>query len=174
MPLIAIMLSITAYVSVRAAGVWSGEQAVPLVESLIDAAKGRSILFRLQNEDIIISNVHERPVLGWGRQLGSVDDHNGGLAVRDSLWVSVFAQCGTVGLVGIMGTLLLPVAVFIRRFPASQWQEAAVAPAAALAVVVILYAIDDLANGSINPVFMLASGGLAGLRCERLACCAKS
>jgi O-antigen ligase len=86
----------------------------------------------------------------------------------------VFAQCGTVGLVGIMGTLLLPVAVFIRRFPASQWQEAAVAPAAALAVVVILYAIDDLANGSINPVFMLASGGLAGLRCERLACCAKS
>ena len=173
-PLIAIMLSITAYVSVRAAGVWSGEQAVPLVESLIDAAKGRSILFRLQNEDIIISNVHERPVLGWGRQIGSVDDHNGGLAVRDSLWVSVFAQCGTVGLVGIMGTLLLPVAVFIRRFPASQWQEAAVAPAAALAVVVILYAIDDLANGSINPVFMLASGGLAGLRCERLACCAKS
>ncbi len=167
-PLIGVMLLIVAYVSVRATGTWSGDQAVPVVEKLIDAAKGRSIRFRLENENIIVRNVRQRPVFGWGRQTGSVDNPNGRPAVRDSLWVIVYAQCGAVGLASIVATLLVPVAVFIRHFPAGRWQEAAVGPAAGLAVVLILYAIDDLANAMNNPVFMLTAGGLAGLGRERL------
>ena len=166
-PLVAVMLSMLAYVTVRATGVWSGEQAVPIVERLIDAARSRSILFRLENENVIIGNVHERPLFGWGRQLGSVDDHRGGIAVRDSLWVSVFAQTGVLGLMSIMAALLLPAAVFIWQVPAIRWQEPAIGAAAALAVVVTLYALDDLANGLVNPVLMLASGGLVGLQRQR-------
>ena len=32
-----------------------------------------------------------------------------------------------------------------------------------MAVVMILYTLDNLANGMVNPVFMLAAGGLSGL-----------
>ncbi len=173
-PMLAIMLVITAYVGVRATGIWSGEQAVPLVGRVVDEAKGRSINFRFQNERLIINNVRERPILGLGRQSKTLDDHRGGHAYPDSLWIVIFAESGAVGLLSIMATLLAPAAVFIECVPASRWQEAAVAPAAALAVVMILCAIDDLANGSINPVYMLASGGLAGLRCGRLGCYGKS
>ena len=145
----------------------------PVVEKLIDAAKGRSIRFRLENENIIVRNVRQRPVFGWGRQTGSVDNPDGRPAVRDSLWVIVYAQCGAVGLASIVATLLVPVAVFIRHFPAGRWQEAAVGPAAGLAVVLILYAIDDLANAMNNPVFMLTAGGFAGLGRERSRACHK-
>ena len=164
-PLIVIMLLILTYVTVRATGLWSGVQSVPVVEALIDKAKGRSIRYRLDNENIITNNVHQRPMLGFGRQMASVDNHKGRYAIRDSLWIIVFSQCGTIGLVGLMATLLAPVAVFIRNFPASRWQDAAVAPAAALAVVLVLYTTDNLANAMLNPVMLLAVGGLAGLRC---------
>ena len=172
-PLIVIMLSIAAYVSVRATGIWSGEEAPPVVEKLIDADKSRSILFRLDNENIISANVRERPVFGWGRQMESADDHRGGRAVPDSLWIGVFAQCGAVGLISIMAVLLLPVAVFITQYPSTRWLDAAVAPTAALAVVVTLYTLDDLANAMVNSVLMLASDGLAGLRYERVTCLEK-
>ncbi len=166
-PAIAIMALICGYVSVRTAGMWSGGQAVPVVERLIDARKGRSIRFRLQNENIIAANVRRRPVFGWGRQLIPTDDHQGGHAVWDSLWIIVFAQGGSFGLASLMAVLLAPVARFVWRFPAAQWQDAAVAPAAALAVALILYATDNLANAMVNPVFMLAAGGLSGLGQEQ-------
>jgi hypothetical protein len=169
-PAIAIMALICGYVSIRAAGLWSGEQTVPVVERLINAKKGRSIRFRLRNENIIAANVRQRPVFGWGRQMAPAADHHGGYVVWDSLWIIVFAQSGAFGLASVMAILLTPAALFLRRFPAAQWQDAAVAPAAALAVTLILYATDNLANAMVNPVFMLAAGGLSGLGSERIAC----
>jgi len=82
-------------------------------------------------------------------------------AVVDSLWISTFATFGAVGLVGLFGTLLLPVTLFLWRFPAAEWKQTAIAPAVGLAIVLLLYSIDNLANGFINPVFMLGAGGLA-------------
>jgi hypothetical protein len=162
-PLIGIVVLILAYVSVRATGLWSGEQSVPVVQTLINPAKASSIGFRLRNEDIIVRNVLERPVFGWGRLTGGANNHRGGLAVRDSLWIVVFGECGFLGLIALMATLLLPVMVFVWDVPGDRWQQAGVAPAAALAVVMILYTLDNLANGMVNPVFMLAAGGLSGL-----------
>jgi O-antigen ligase len=173
-PIIAIMVLIFGYVSARATGLWSGMQTVPVVEKTINEAKGRSILFRFENEDVIAGNVRKRPVFGWGRQAAPFDNRLGWQAVADSMWIGVFAQCGAVGLFSLIATLLVPVAVFVRNFPAREWRETCVAPAAALAVVLILYAIDDLANAMLNPVILLATGGLSGLGRRRLASPCKS
>jgi tetratricopeptide (TPR) repeat protein len=50
--------------------------------------------------------------------------------------------------------------LFVRRFAVEQWQQAAVAPAAALAMILNLYAIDELFNGMLNPIFTIAAAGL--------------
>ena len=161
--LIVLTALVPLYVSLRAGGIWSGEQAIPIVESLIDASKGRSILFRLENENMLIENMQEHTVFGWGRQAAAVTGPQGGLLIRDSLWIIAFTQFGAAGLAGLIGTLLVPIVVFMRCVPASRWLEASAAPAAALAIVLLLYTLDDLANGMVNPIYMLAAGGLAGL-----------
>ena len=115
-PLIGIAVLIVVYVSVRATGLWSGEQSVPVVETLINRAKGSSISFRLTNENIIVRNVLERPIFGWGRLTGGASNHRGGLAVRDSLSIAIFGECGFLGLTALMATLLLPVVTLPGKF----------------------------------------------------------
>jgi hypothetical protein len=161
--LIVLTALIPIYVSLRATGLWSGEQAIPVVESIIDASKGRSILYRLRTEDVVVENMRNHAIFGWGRRTAAMQDHRGGFVVRDSLWIIAFSQFGAVGLASMIGTLLVPVVTFIRYIPASRWLEASAAPAAALAIVLLMYTLDDLANAMINPIYMLAAGGLAGL-----------
>jgi hypothetical protein len=43
-----------------------------------------------------------------------------------------------------------------------------VAPAASLAVMLLLYMVDNLLNAMTNPMFMLVAGGIAGLTLESL------
>ncbi len=56
----------------------------------------------------------------------------------------------------------MPVVLFLMQNPASRWNESNIAPAAALAIVLVLYMTDHLLNSMINPIFMLAAGGLTG------------
>ena len=59
--------------------------------------------------------------------------------------------------------LLLPVLVFLRRYPTRLWVHTAVAPSAALAVLVGLYMIDNLFNAMFNPIYVMSAGGLVCL-----------
>ena len=52
---------------------------------------------------------------------------------------------------------------FSSRYPPSTWSNPKVAPAAALAVVLILYMLDSALNAMVCPVFLVAAGGIAGL-----------
>jgi hypothetical protein len=70
-------------------------------------------------------------------------------------------------------TLLLPVLLYRHRVPPGWWAHPLAAPGAVLAVLLPLYMIDCLMNAMLNPVFVLAIGGLAGAgvkaRATRLA-----
>jgi O-antigen ligase len=160
------------YVVVSATGVWSREELLPPVSSILNADRAQSLRYRFLNEQVIARNARERPILGWGRTGAAFEDRNHEIfpfgdrkltayAVIDSLWIAVFASFGAIGLAGLLGTLLLPVTLAVWRFPAARWAETKIAPVAALALVLLLYTFDDLANSFINPVFMLVAGGLA-------------
>jgi hypothetical protein len=165
---IALVLS---YILVSATGIWSREEIVPAAAAILNRDRAESLHFRFLNERVISGNAREHPVLGWGRTAAAIVDRDHlvfpnadaktSYAVVDSLWISTFATFGAVGLVGLFGTLLLPVTLFLWRFPAAEWKQTAIAPAVGLAIVLLLYSIDNLANGFINPVFMLGAGGLA-------------
>jgi O-antigen ligase len=110
----------------------------------------------------------ERPLLGWGgwgRSLArKSDDPLGRETVTiDSLWIIVFGKFGVVGLGSLLLGLLVPVLALWRRCPPSTWHRPSSAWPWALALVLTLYALDDLVNAMVNPVYLLIAGGLGGL-----------
>ena len=91
------------------------------------------------------------------------DERGRDMAVTDGQWIITFGQRGLIGLVALTMIILLPPVLVFRRFPARRWNVAALAPAVALSVILVLYMIDNLFNAMVNPVFVLVAGGLAGL-----------
>jgi hypothetical protein len=160
-----LIILVPLYVAVRGSGLWGGEGVVPIVSRFVGADKGLSLAYRFNNEDLLAQKAREHPVLGWGRWGRHLlfDPSGNALTVAESVWIITFGQSGLVGLAAVMGLLLLPQAWFLRRYPARLWAQPRWAPAAVLMVVLCLYAVDNLLNAMVNPVYMLAAGGLVGL-----------
>jgi hypothetical protein len=59
--------------------------------------------------------------------------------------------------------MLAPVIAFALRFPARLWSHPAVAPAAAIAIFLLMYIYDCTANAMVNPVYTVMMGALSGL-----------
>ena len=81
----------------------------------------------------------------------------------DSLWILVFGKYGWVGLGSLLLSFLVPIVVLWRRCPPQLWARARAAVPWALALVLTLYALDNLVNAMSNPVYILIGGGLCGL-----------
>ncbi len=107
----------------------------------------------------------QKKFTGWGRWGRSLirDEEGRQISIPDGLWIITLGQFGLVGLTALTALLLLPILLLLRRYPIRMWGHPLVAPAAGLAIVVTLFMIDNLFNAMINPVFVLAAGGLAGL-----------
>lgn len=166
--ILALLLAPSVYCSARLLG-WRPTPLVDLASTIISLERADSFLFRVRNEDLLIAKALERPLLGWGRWgRGLVYDESGrNISVPDGLWVLVLGSSGLVGLLAFALTYALPVATFLRRFPARAWSHPLVAPAAALAVVVLLWMADCVPNAMMNPLFTVMAGGLMGLEISR-------
>ena len=128
-----------------------------------------SLEFRWDNEEVLSEKAQERIIFGWGgwgRSRVYEENAQGELvdvSVTDSLWIIVYGRNGLFGLTGLMGTLLLPVVSLLAlKLPAKVWQHRQVAPVVALAIIILVYDLDLLLNAHINPVFILAMGGMSG------------
>lgn len=160
------------YMTVRATGRWS---ATPLVDAaaIVHERRAASMQFRLDNEGLLVAKALMRPVFGWGKwgRARAYREDGRDISVPDGLWVIALGTTGIIGLVAVTSALLLPVLVFLWRYPTRLWVHTAVAPSAALAVLVALYMIDNLFNAMFNPIYVISAGGLvcvaaphAGLR----------
>lgn len=126
--------------------------------------RSQSLAFRIFNEQMLTQKAQARMLLGWGDSGGNriYDEYGKDIAVTDSLWIIVYGQNGIVGLISFMTMLLLPSLVFSFRYPANSWSNRKIAPALALALILVFYTMDSLLNAMACPVFILANGGLAG------------
>jgi hypothetical protein len=88
------------------------------------------------------------------------DDNGHKRLIADQLAIIALATNGFVGLIALMAILLLPPALFLRRFSVKQWAQADVAPLAAIAVILNLYLFDCMVNGMLNPLYVMAAGGV--------------
>jgi len=63
----------------------------------------------------------------------------------------------------LAGSVILPVFVLLLRCPAKYWPHPKIAPAGALAVVLVLDMVDNMFNSMYDPSFFIAAGALMGL-----------
>lgn len=163
--IIGLALVCVGFVTLRAAGVWSGQGLVPVAETLFSADRAGSLQFRLTQEEMLLQKAQARPVLGWGGWGRSrvFDDTGYDVATSDSMWIIVFGANGAAGLIGIIGAILAPVFLLPRKMAPRFWTHPGLAPAMFVALILTLWMVDNLFNDMPQPVFYVMMGGLAGM-----------
>ncbi len=162
--LIALIIAVPLYALLQSLSVWPNDLSVDFVTGLLGGDRAQSLEFRYFNEEYLTSHALEKPVFGWagwGRQHVEINDY-GLRTVADSLWITFLGKFGAVGLLSLMLSILLPPIVFVARYPTWIWSHPTMAPAAAMAVVLVLYMLDGLLNNMINPLYMLSAGAMLG------------
>lgn len=151
------------YLLLRLTGLWYGLELGTLTSEILPDKRG-SVLFRVVNEIQIAERARLQPIWGWGRWGRAFVGRPGGLPVlaADSLWIMAFGQLGTVGLIALLGVLFLPTLLFTASISPRQWLTLAIAPITACAFVVLVFALDSLANAMPVPMYILAAGGVTG------------
>lgn len=169
LPLLLMVLAICGYLSFNAMGGMTPQtvdQISTAVTRVMNADRASSLVFRLSNEAQLSAKARQQPIFGWGGwgRARIYDEFGKDVSVTDSLWIITFGNFGAVGLVSWMGALLLPVMGFaLWRYPADTWLHPQVLPAAVLSIGLVLYVMDCLVNGMVNPIYTLIAGGIAGL-----------
>jgi hypothetical protein len=146
----------------------------------------QSLGVRLKAEDLVVAKAFDAPNPWWG--WGKWDPNQPGItpwrvytesmkiapdgleyrqlkdtAVTDGLWIIVIGQYGIVGLVLLTTAITAPALILWGRVPVRYWGHRAVAPVAAMAILLVLHMVDNLLNGMINALFMLALGGVSAI-----------
>jgi hypothetical protein len=168
LPVYLVIGAIVIYLYINAeTRVYFTDQLIGYLSEILPPDRVGSLEFRFNNEELLVDRARERLIFGWGgwgRSRVLLDPYGPQYTVQDSLWIIAFGENGTVGLASLFSAMLMPiVALFGLRYPAWKWTNPKVAPAAVLAIVVMLYMVDCILNAMINPIYILAVGGIAGL-----------
>ena len=168
--LAAIVLLPVLAVSMKIAGIWTGQGIVNLASRLSEE-RAASFEYRVINEEMLIRKAQARPVFGWGGWGRSriYDVEGNDISVTDSYWIIVFGETGVVGLIAFAGIIAVPVLAFLHRYPPNRWRDVAVARAVPLAAILALYFVDCLVNDMKSPLYVLIAGSLISLVTSRNA-----
>ena len=165
-PLLAMILFIPTYVTVRASATWSGQDLVDISGTVFSEQRAQSLQHRLDAENLLTQKALQQPWFGWGRwNRNRVLDPetNKDLAVTDGMWVIVLGTTGWVGLTAITLVILMPSLLYWSRCPPKWWMHPMAAPGAAFAVLLPLHMLDNLWNAMLNPIYVLMMGAMMGL-----------
>jgi hypothetical protein len=143
----------------------TGTDLHDFLEAMFNKDRADSFMTRLIMEDRLMEKGLEQPFFGWGGQgRARVTDPSGNdIIIADGLWIIVFGDRGCYGVAAVILVLLVPTARMVWTYPQRFWSHPALAPAAALAVIMVLVLIDDLSNAMYNMLFVVANGALSGL-----------
>lgn len=170
----ALMMIAPIYCIARPFGYMSGDQLVSISASVFGADRAQSLAFRFEQEEILMRSAMNRLVFGWSRNGGfNPVGPNGKAIITDGLWIIVFGSSGYVGLSSLNAMLLLPTALFMRRFRPKTWQDPDVASITTLAIILPLFMLDNLSNAMLNPIYAIAMGAVSGYAPHRLTVKAK-
>lgn len=144
---------------------WRGQDLVNTLTSLFNEDRASSFQFRLINEDKLMERAAERRSFGWaGHQRASILNRRGeDMTTVDGLWILTLGNYGVFGLAAVYLAMYTPVLVFLWRYPARSWTQAAAAPPAVAAMVLVMWMNDNITNAMFNPVYVLLAGSLATL-----------
>lgn len=166
---ICLLLVPIVYLSVRATGYWDGDNLAHFIYDNFDRERALSLWTRFDNENMLSKKAMERPAFGWGGWGRSriYDEQGNDITITDSLWIIALGTNGLVGLGALTISILLPCVILMRRYRTREWFNPKVVATATLAVLLTLYMIDNLLNAMINPIYMLAVGGITSFTKEQ-------
>lgn len=153
------------YMVTRSTGIWSGENVSNFVAEKFSEKRAQSLQFRFDNETILVEKALDGTFFGWGGWGRSrvYDEDGKDISVTDGLWIITLGTRGIYGLVLLTVVILLPVFLLLHRSKPGEWNRKEWGAASAMSMLLLLYMIDNLLNGMVNPVFMLFNGGICGL-----------
>jgi len=153
------------YMVLRSTGLWNGENISTAVAEKFSEERGQSLQFRFDNEKILVEKALDGSFFGWGGWNRSrvFDEEGKDISVTDGLWIITLGSKGIYGLILLTVVVLLPVVLLLFRSTPAQWHTKEWGTVAAMSMLLLLYMIDNLLNGMVNPVFMLFNGGICGL-----------
>jgi hypothetical protein len=167
-PVVLLMVLPLAYMYARATQLWSARDLVRLTARCVNQERADSLQDRLHEEDLISARAMERPAFGWGgyNRMQPTDATTGQQILRgvDGLWIILLGSTGLVGLTSWAASMILPHARLLWNDGAPGWTRPEAAALVTLAAILILHVIDCLFNGLLNPVFVMAAGGLGAFK----------
>ncbi len=165
LPLLALALIPWLYCSVRAPGIWTGENLVRFIHGF-QPERADSLDYRLEAETLLAAKAMEQPIFGWGgynRGFPPWSRGPGGVIVPDGLWIIAFNINGAFGLGSLLLVFSVPWFLLARRVRLKHWFTPEHAPAGFLALTLSLFAIDSLMNAMVSPLYLLAAGALTSV-----------
>ncbi len=163
LPFVLLLLVIPMYIGLRATDSVSIDIIKSFAVNFVDEDRAESLVIRLTQENLFSKNAWERPVLGWGGydRGWPTDPATGEKLVRmiDSTWLIAFSTYGLVGLVSLFFAMLQgpwKTLRLTRHFSSDSQKMVPIL----LSFIVVLFMIDALFNGMVNPVYIMASGAV--------------
>ena len=169
-PVLLFCLPALVYPAIRAGGAWDGMVMVQLADSTVGPERAQSLEFRLQNEDILSSKALQRYWWGWGRFGRSrvLNEYGKDISTTDGEWIIAMGESGVIGVAAVTMIYILPVLILWWRLKGTLWADPSFAAVSAFAVILTLYATDNILNAMINPVITVVMGGLSGVSLHRI------
>ena len=178
-PLVAVgrprMMVLVAAVVASVAFAYPTLRATPFspMQTILDTAmsispeRGRSLEFRLMNEEKLLERALERPLFGWGgwgRPL-FYDPYNGKLSsVPDGQWVIWIGAKGVYGYLAQFLLLLVPIWTMMRAIPGGKGsgRNREFLVMGCLSLMLAMNCLDLIPNATQTPVTWLAAGAVLG------------
>lgn len=150
------------YMTLFISGIWRGEGLADWVRPFSER-RADSIQFRIDNDNPLVQKALERPWLGWGgwgRNRVYNDEGNTG-SVTDSHWMIILGVNGMIGLLSHFLIFAIPGFFFLSHFGPKTWDNSLSRLEFPLAIVLLLYSIDNLFNAFPNSMYPMFAGGLS-------------
>lgn len=163
-----LLYGVPIFLITRVTQVFDGETFAQWLGTLSPTMEERasSLEYRMTHENFIVGHTAERLFFGWGgwgRAFEVYIAKYNSRAVPDSMWIRSFGQNGIIGLVSLYTMYLIPPIVLLGKLKTREWTSAKLAPVTGLAMITMIYSMDCLFNTMLNPVFIVATGGVAGM-----------
>jgi hypothetical protein len=162
---VAVLLSIISivYPLLRAEG-WFPTETILSTVRLYNDERERSLEYRFNNEDSLLSHASERIFTGWGRygrNRAYDKDAGNDVSVTDGRWVIVLGEYGIFGFLAEFGILTYGIfrSLAVLKYVKSEREAVFLAT---LALILSFNVLDLLPNATLTPLTFLMAGALVG------------
>ncbi|HVT81540.1 MAG TPA: O-antigen ligase domain-containing protein [Phycisphaerae bacterium] len=165
----ALIIASPLYIGLRITKTWDGSELTRMAE-MLSSERSHSMQYRLDNENLLIDHAMDQPIFGWAgwnRSQVYIKSANA-FTVVDGQWINSLGLYGIVGMVSLTTVLLFPCMLVLKRYPPTAWNSPAFGAAGSLLMISVLYMLDNIPNAMVNPVYVLAIGGITGMLTKKL------